>query len=966
MGIFSKILVFIFIFSGCTYGQVSYYNFNVNNGLPSNEAYCVIQDKRGYIWVGTDHGVGRYDGHEFKSFTTENGLTDNTVFLLKEDDYGNIWCLTYSGGICYYDGKSFRPHPNNDTIKALCKHEVPTSWAVTGDNVIWLGFAGKNICKINDHETRIFDFTPSSNSHDSADFVILNIKKNEFVYTAIPPGSSLNITDSAVTSVQKFRLPLKLIGGLSKNFGLIRLPDGGVAISQWKGFVHIGPTGVRTALLYPTGKEITATKCLDGKSIWILVQNGTSYCVNTHDSHLVIIDSLALTNAATDIIIDRQGNHWVSTLNAGIFMIQNSNIKIFDFNKRGIDARAYSLKQFDGYLYVGLSQNSYFKIDNNLHGVFRQGKRYPSAIWSFAPYGKHEVITDVDLSVDLHDLLIFKDMLPIDSGKLLCGGTGGVVILDRSFKPIYISKNREFKQRVNRMARISSSRFILGTNTSLFYMDTHNGYRFTEENFFKNTRITSCKTLNDSVYAVATRGKGVFLNVNKRFYPINVSKGLKTNLDEDLYFENDSVLWIASYKGIAKVYFSLLADSLNLRIKCYTKEDGLCSDQVNAIAGYNGLIWLATNEGLCYFKPSDLREDICNIPIYFGNIYSNGNKLNSDSLELKYDEGNLLIEFHALYYKSVSGIRYKVRLKDRESWKYTSQSYVQYFNLPAGNYEFQVAAEDNFGKYYSPVIDLKFVIHPKFTNTIFFKFILVILALLIIAVILFQVFRYQRLKSANFINLLKAEFKALNYQINPHFIFNVLNSIQYYILRKESDKAVHFLNSFSLLIRRIVTNSRQQYISVIEEIECLKEYMDLEKLRLDNKFDYVINIDSRVDIEAKILVLMIIQPIVENSIWHGIVPSGFKGKVKIDFKLDDNALVIVVEDNGVGLRENGQNLNSSPQHLSMAMSNINERLKIIGDLNDSTWYIHMEDKKEKGLHETGAIVTIRFPEIKKS
>jgi LytS/YehU family sensor histidine kinase len=278
----------------------------------------------------------------------------------------------------------------------------------------------------------------------------------------------------------------------------------------------------------------------------------------------------------------------------------------------------------------------------------------------------------------------------------------------------------------------------------------------------------------------------------------------------------------------------------------------------------------------------------------------------------------------------------------------------------------QVAAEGKYGKYRSAVHLLQFTIHPKFTNTIYYRAILLLFGLVVIGIIVYQLFRYQQLKSVNSINLLKAEFKALNYQINPHFIFNVLNSIQYYILRKESDKAVHFLNSFSILIRRIVTNSRQQYISVIEEVECLKEYMDLEKLRLDNKFDYEINIDSKVDIEAKILIPMIIQPIVENSIWHGIVPSGNSGKVKVDFKKDGHNLVVVVEDNGVGLRPDNENPNKSPQHLSMAMTNVKERLKIIGDLNDSTWYIQMEDKKEKGLVESGAIVTIRFPEIKKS
>ena len=960
-----KLWIAFALFGGAAPAQVSYYNFNVNNGLPSNEVDRAFQDSHGYIWFGTDHGIARYDGHEFKLFTTENGLTDNTVFVIKEDNRSNIWCLTFAGGICYYDGKTFRPHPRNDSIVAMFRRALPTSWAVTDTNTLWMGFAGRSICKINGNEIKTFNVGPFPVNKDSAEFIVVNLKDNNFVYTSGSRSNRISIVDPEVATVQTLDFSDSGIKGPNNNFGLVRIGNGSIIISQGNSFVHIAPTDKRSKIIFPAGDGITGAKSIDGNNVWILIQNGPSYLVKPDSQSLLFVDSFVFTNAATDIIKDRQGNTWISTLNAGVFMVQNGSIRSFDFHGRGIDTRAYSLKQFGERMYVGLSQNSYLRIDKNLHGTFIQGTKYPASVWSFAPSAAGNVITDVDLTVSSKDLLIFKDLLQIDSGRLLGGGTGGVVILNRRFEVMFNSKSLDFNQRINRMAKISPSRFALGTNTGLYYFEMGPEYRFIKEKYFSDTRITACKALNDSIYGVATRGKGVFISIKNKFYSVNTDRGLKTNLNEDIYFESDWVLWIASYKGIARVYFLLDRDSFHLKIKCYTREDGLCSDQVNAILGFNGYIWLATNEGICYFKPADLPEDTCTIPLYFGNLFVNGIKRSPDSMVLQYNENNLLIEFHGLYFKATSGVTYKVRLKGKEQWKLTNQNYVQYFNLPAGNYELEVAAGDKFGKYVSPVINLKFTIHPKFTDTALFMWILIVGAFAIIGFISYLLFRYQRLKSRNFINLLKAEFKALNYQINPHFIFNVLNSIQYYILRKESDKAVHFLNSFSILIRRIVTNSRQQYISVIEEVECLKEYMDLEKLRLDNKFDYEINIDSRVDIEAKTLLPMIIQPIVENSIWHGIVPSGIRGKVKVDFKYESNILVVMVEDNGVGLDPDWQNANRSPQHLSMAMSNVKERLKIIGDLNDDdTWYIHMEDKRDKGLNGSGMIVTIRFPEIK--
>ena len=203
----------------------------------------------------------------------------------------------------------------------------------------------------------------------------------------------------------------------------------------------------------------------------------------------------------------------------------------------------------------------------------------------------------------------------------------------------------------------------------------------------------------------------------------------------------------------------------------------------------------------------------------------------------------------------------------------------------------------------------------------------------------------------------------MSYQINPHFIFNVLNSIQYYILKKDTKNAVQLLGSFSLLIRRIVNNSRQQYIGIIEEVECLKEYMDLEKMRLDNKFEYSINIDSSIDIEDKNILPMIIQPLVENSIWHGIVPSSKPGIISINFKKENNTVICTVEDNGVGINT-AINKEKSQNNLSLAMKNVSERLKIISELNDSTWAIRTEDRSVSDPSVSGTVVTIVFPALK--
>jgi sensor histidine kinase YesM len=139
--------------------------------------------------------------------------------------------------------------------------------------------------------------------------------------------------------------------------------------------------------------------------------------------------------------------------------------------------------------------------------------------------------------------------------------------------------------------------------------------------------------------------------------------------------------------------------------------------------------------------------------------------------------------------------------------------------------------------------------------------------------------------------------------------------------------------------------------------------MDLEKMRLDNKFEYTINIDSSINVEEKNILPMIIQPLVENSIWHGIVPSTQPGIISVDFKKENGTIVCQVEDNGVGINTSIHK-EKSQNNLSLAMKNVTERLKIIGELNDSTWAIKTEDKSVGDSSKSGTIVTIIFPALK--
>jgi sensor histidine kinase YesM len=175
------------------------------------------------------------------------------------------------------------------------------------------------------------------------------------------------------------------------------------------------------------------------------------------------------------------------------------------------------------------------------------------------------------------------------------------------------------------------------------------------------------------------------------------------------------------------------------------------------------------------------------------------------------------------------------------------------------------------------------------------------------------------------------EQKALQSMMNPHFIFNTLGSIQNYLLQNKSSEAGLYLSQFARLIRLNINSINSNLINLEEEVNRLRIYLDLEKFRMENKFDYKIELDGRIEEDDLFIPSMLIQPYVENSIWHGISPLESKGMIRILFNMhSDHSIRITVEDNGIGMNQSAKYSSRGESHLHLSMEVIRKRLDIIG------------------------------------
>ena len=210
--------------------------------------------------------------------------------------------------------------------------------------------------------------------------------------------------------------------------------------------------------------------------------------------------------------------------------------------------------------------------------------------------------------------------------------------------------------------------------------------------------------------------------------------------------------------------------------------------------------------------------------------------------------------------------------------------------------------------------------------------------------------------------LAQIEMKALKAQMNPHFIFNCMNSINSYILENDKKMASDYLTKFSTLIRLILENSDKQKINVDDELAMLKTYLQLEQNRLDNKFDYHIEVDASIKTIAFEIPPLILQPFIENAIWHGLVHKIERGIININVRKEPNRLICIIEDNGIG-RTKAAFLKEQQviKHQSMGMKVTEDRIRILNQLNLERPSVNIIDLFTETNEPSGTRVEIVIP-----
>lgn len=932
----------------------NYKNFSTEHGLPSSEVYSVIQDSKGYIWGATDAGVFRYNNSDFKIFTTNDGAPDNTIFNLFEDKTGRIWMTGFNGKIGYYSNEQFYKLSCANKISEYLQFGKRVIYAVYVDSmgVVWLGTA-KSLIKILP-ENNYNSFIVIKEYSDSVNTLIIEPEKGNIISSKVFSSKSHRNYLTEFKNHYSFNVQIKT-NNKDEIFEMIKpktfnhqpvhrqlmLSDGRIVISYINDLYVISKTGKIEKKEFD--KTIISIYEDKSKNVWIGFSKGGVKCYSLANFGKPLFEDLQ-NLSISGICVDYENSIWLSTIEDGLFYSSGKGIKI-EMQMPALQENIIEVTNLNDTIWAVNNKRDIFAVAKNNAAKFIKNFETPSVSDLFSIYqnGNLKYVAGVISGQSNSNFIINKPL------KLRGLDFAASAIAFYTHSPKYLALSTTHLVEVlneevtNQFDLPSRGKCIYITNSNTVYVGTLNGlYEFKNNKFIElrlkddrlGERIMDIKGLKRDIIFIGTRGKGVLIKSGDKISQISSLNGLASDICNSITTGLENDLWIATNKGISHVFYEPSNYSVK-GITNYNFTNGLPSNEVNRIAIRGNEVWVATRKGLAVIDLGDRVFNSIRPKTYLKELYINDLKVDSVlPTELNYNRNNLKFKIEVLSFKNSEKIRFKYKLLGLSDVEKESNSeIIEFNNLSYGNYTFLVNGINNNG-IPSETIKYSFSISKPFWLTWWFIALEILCVLLVMLIIIRWRLKFinKREQEKTRINKELAEYQmmALRAQMNPHFIFNAINSIQEYILKKNHHEAYSYLTKFSHLIRLVLNNANESSISLSRELETLKLYVELEKLRFENSFVFDLDIDEAIDMDNIIIPSMLIQPFVENAIWHGIMPlqNIRKGIIKVQVRKNNSGAYIIIEDNGIG-RKRSSDIKKTPGHKSLGMQLTKQRLDVL-------------------------------------
>lgn len=914
--------------------------------LPSQECYKIVQDKKGYIWFSTDNGLCRYGNNQLLVFDHKNGLPEKSVFNIAEDRNGKIWFLTSENRILYYDGKQELKEAHfseeyRKYAKGIWAHPIPFFLDVSDPEEFFIANHYYTVgIRTATSEVRLISQTDPKTGTEF-------LKKEGHPF--IPSHTTQLKQNNSITIKLKNR-------NKTKNIHLSNLPkerylqwNTPTCFSETTDFIGIGNRILRINsnldhTIYEFPDRVLNVYIDKSNGLWVGIQNNGVYYYP--DINTMELAHHSLRNySVTGICEDNELGIWCSTLEKGIFYSKNKYL-ISYASIKGLDKLTKLLKYTEGKLFASSSGDRLFSFDK------KELEQY------YYPYGNfilsdivrknnhwylsgRELIIRTNEQLKSPEKLVQNDDAPVGVLQLATGDNNRIFgsnhrcveeITDQK-QIIHVKCELEYVSKT--ILYTGNNNFLLGGDQGVYEFNVLT-LKSRKLEGIPGKVLKMIRTGSGRIWII-TKNDGIFWMDGEKIIDANKILPLKTSWFYDITEDINGTIWAGSNSGLYR--FSPTGNGYTTSV--YVTSHGLPSNEIYKIATTPSHIWFSTYEGL-FNLPLD-QKYINQYPpsIYLHKLTVNNKaKTSSDFIRLPHDQNNFRFAFDVLTFKngSKTKLEYELHYDNKTTVTQLNGNEILLENLSPNKYILSVYAVNNDGvKSLNPEV-FHIEIQPPFWQTLWFMS-LCALAVLIITFLFIRMIISrinQRKEVQVHINKLIAEYQmtALQAQMNPHFIFNAINTIQGYILENNEQEAYDYLAKFSKLIRMVLHQSQEKTLSVSKEIELLKLYIELEQMRFDHCFSYQLKLDENMNEEHIFIPPMLIQPYIENAIWHGLVNlrKSRKGKLMVSMEVNGNLLKVTIEDNGVG-RKKAMEYRKNQTHKSIGMQLTGKRLETLNQLH---------------------------------
>ena len=926
--------------------KFTFLSYSTKEGLAQSQVNDIAQDKKKYIWIATLDGLSKFNGKTFQNFYQKDGLLSNRIYSISIDNQDHVWAVT-SAGISILTTDSIFPFVHNDL------------------------FVNQEIIDVSHQKQKVIIST------ESGGIYVFDRLEEEIKLARIHKKSLENVKVRAV-----FLEDYKLLIATSQ--GLFQLWNNEITqvVLPWKyDFTGVGVTQKGELWLATSENGVCYfeknaqfeinqknSELLNNFSTSLMVDNSGTVWVTSNSALSEInkergVENYSLENGfesiAQVVFQDIEGIIWIGTNGKGLMKFANKEFK-FLAKEKGLpsDLVISICEDNSGGIWLGSLGEGVSRISKNRVESFNARKtNFPNNnCWVI-----HKDLTNkmwfgtsqglALLTGNTFKTFTQKEGLPANKiqsifqevPEVMWIGTKDGVAYFRN-KKFYILDDYPYR----------NTRAIGSTQDGIYWFGTSDG--LVRYDGFKTSLVSDSLLLGTTIYAIQSFGNKLWIGTDeglvyydgRHFKRIEIISGLRRTAINFLKIDRESILWIGTNKGV----YSLSASTFlreEKEVSSYTINNGLIGMETNLNAVFQDSkdnIWMGTSEGINVYKGSKVKSDLTlaptlhltSIKLLFGKKEWLSTFRDNKNLTFGYKKNTFTFYYHSNYFQDPERMKYSYYLEGfDETWSpMESTSFSRYPSLPHGSYTFKVKSTLN-GTTWSNIEEVSFVIKAPFWLTWWFRITTIVLFALVVYFFLIrrrQAIRKEReVELLNYKNkLIKLEQQSLNASMNRHFIFNSLNSIQFYINKEDKLSANRYLSNFSKLIRKNLDSSSAEdnLIPLSEEIERLSLYLSLENMRFKEKFTYQINIEEKVETELTKVPAMFMQPFVENSIWHGVLPMDKPGEIRIDIMKRGAKTIFEICDNGIGISTSLKNKSlEQNEHTSKGMKIAANRIELL-------------------------------------